>query len=276
MPPAEERRACGVDEDCLARASGVPLPGVSSASDRARGNVSSWGMVTDEELASAPARRFRVGAIRGFGNRSSRPSTSDFRSMDSVAARIGYNLATGLDDRGVLCPAVRAAGPDVRGRQERRRPTVQRARRRAVAAPPAYGEVRFSRPSAFSQGERTVPDMVFRAMNEGQFAAARTGLTQDASSEPALLEFGDLDRPVRRRGRYAGATDLVVVSTRGAVAASLEATSRPGSAFTSDAGAVTVRSDPGRYVLVAQAQDSGLLGRQTLGRIELQPYAGWR
>ena len=274
MPPAhlhpappEAVKACGVDAECLAAASGVPLPGVSSASDRARISLDPWSRASDEEVArsnpmQSPFRGMRFLALN-----------LDLRSMDSVAARIGYNLATGLDDRGVLY--LRFGPPDqlyVGGKNDADPqcsvPDVERWKSSA------YGEVRFARPSAFSRGERTVPDMVFRAMNERQFAAARTGLARDASSEPAPLQFGIWT------AQFADTTDtasmdLVVVSTRGEVAASLDAAASPGVVSIGSAGVTTVRRRPGLYVLAAQARDSGLLGRQslaiTLRRLDRKP-----
>jgi cytochrome c-type biogenesis protein CcmH/NrfG len=253
---------------------GTPLPGVSSARDQARISVEPMSILTEEERDRVTILAHTLGQLSpvpfGLTQTIFAPLGLDLRSMDSVAARVGYNLATGLDDRGVMY--LRFGAPDqqfVGGRNVGDpRCGVPDVERWKYAE---YGEVRFSRPSAFSRGERTVPDMVFRAMNEGQFAAARTGLTRDDSSEPAPLEFGIWTAQFRDTAD-ARATDLVVISTRGAVAASLEATSHAGGVYTGDAGTATVPSTPGLYVLVAQAQDSGLLGRQTLA-LTVRPFA---
>ncbi len=246
---------------------GMPLPGVSSAGDRARmGMADGQELLTADEQAQLGALAHNIGQYSpvtpGLAQSLFAPLNLDLRGMDSVAARIGYNLATGLDDRGIMY--LRFGPPDalaVGGKNDADPrcsvPDIERWRYAGL------GEVRFARPSAFSKGERTVPDMVFRAMNEEQFAAAQTGLTKDATSEAAPLEFGIWTAQFADRAETA-TTDLVVVSTRGAVAASLEALTGPGAIWISHSGAVTVPDYPGRYVLVAQAQDSGSLGRQTL------------
>jgi len=127
-----------------------------------------------------------------------------------------------------------------------------------------YGEVRFARPSAFSKGERNVPDMVFRAMNDRQFDLVQTGLTKDASSVPAPLSFGVWTTQFASAGDPS-ITEVVVVSTRGAVAASLVGLHDAGPVGTDTAGSVTLSSAPGSYVILAQVRDSGKLGRQELG-----------
>src|SRR3989441_4357256 len=55
--------------------------------------------------------------------------------------------------------------------------------------------------------------MVFRPMNQDQFASMQLGLTRDASSETAALEFGIWTAQFRNR-QAAATTDLVIVSTR--------------------------------------------------------------
>jgi len=244
----------GADAECLALAAGVPLPGVSDASDRAHIVLDPWARVTDAEMNGAMATAPVFRGMRYLD------LNLDLRSLDSVAARIGYNLATGLDDRGVMY--LRFGPPDKRyvgGRN----PADPHCSMMDVERwdYDAYGEVRFARPSAFSL-TRTVPDMVFRAMNERQFAAVQTGLTMDASSEPAPLAFGIWTAQFPDPADVA-ATDVVVVSTRGEVAASLEGDTAAGATWIGRSGVTTVRSGPGVYVLVAQARDSGLLGRQT-------------
>jgi cytochrome c-type biogenesis protein CcmH/NrfG len=257
---------CGVDEGCVARSMGVPTPGVSEPSDRANILLDPWSILTSAERNQVDGLARNLGKASpipaGLAQALFSPLNLDLRSIDSVAARVGYNLATGLDDRGVMY--LRFGPPDrqyVGGRNtanpECSIPDVERW------GYDLYGEVRFARPSAFSRGERTVPDMVFRAMNQQQFATVRTGLTRDDSSEPAPLEFGIWTAQFADTAAP-GRTDVVVVSTRGEVAASLDAVARPGTPRIGATGVVTVPSVPGPRVLVAQARDSGVLGRQTL------------
>ena len=237
------------------------LPGVSHASDRAR-------IFPDPTTASMGAW---MESLFGSAVQSSMfaPLNLDLRSMDSVAARVGYNLATGLDDRGVMylrlgppdqnfIGATNAADMSCNTRDIERWQYQE------------YGEVRFARPSAFSGGERTVPDMVFRAMNERQFETAQKGLTEDASAEPAPLDFGVWTAQFADR-MDATVTDLVVVTTRGAVAASLAGVAGASAPGVDSTGVVTLLARPGSYLLLAQARDSAGLGRQTL-RIGLKRF----
>jgi hypothetical protein len=119
------------------------------------------------------------------------PLNLDLRSVDTVAARVGYNLATGLDDRGIMYLRFGAPQRVMVGGENSTDPTcfttqVERWRYADL------GEVRFAKPSAFSTGldMRNLSEMVFRPMNEHQFAVMGEGLTQNASSEPAPLSFG--------------------------------------------------------------------------------------
>ena len=252
--------------------------GVSRVTDQARTNIeeSSGYLRTDPTNANiGEASGLLLGTKleslipHGVAQSLFAPLNLDLRSVDSVASRIGYNLATGLDDRGVMFLRLGPPNQDYVGANNAIDPSCNsRDVERWHYA--EYGEVRFSRPSAFSQGQRDVPDWVFRAMNERQFVAVQSALTVDASSEPAPLDFGvwtaQFANPVD-----AASTDLVVVSTRGALAASLVGTVRTGSGSIDSAGVVTLLGQPGQYVLLAQAEDSARLGRQTL-RIELKPF----
>jgi tetratricopeptide (TPR) repeat protein len=234
-------------------------PGVSRATDRARNNAAESGVQLPGTFESLVGRAQVIIA----------PLNLDLRSVDSVAARVGYNLATGLDDRGVMFLRLGPPDQDYVGANNAIDPSCNsRDVERWHYAD--YGEVRFSRPSAFSQGQRDVPDWVFRAMNERQFEAVQSALTVDASSEPAPLDFGvwtaQFAHPADR-----AVTDLVVVSTRGGLAASLVGTLQPATDAVDSAGAVTLGGHPGNYTLLAQARDSARLGRQTL-RIELKRY----
>jgi len=258
---------------------GAPIPGVASASDLdhiAAGSApegNSTLALASEDQARAADLAHTVGEFSpipaGFAQSLFVPLNLDLRSMDSVATRIGYNLATGLDDRGVLYlrfgpPKQKFIGGKNTANFGCSSPDVERWKS------PAYGEVRFARPSAFSGGTRTVPDMVFRAMNESQFKAAETGLTHDESSEPAPLTFGVWTAQFGDVADTA-ATDLVVVATRGEVAASLDATTAAGEVAVGSGGVATIRRRPGVYVLVAQARDSGALGRLALA-VPLQRF----
>ncbi|MGH7606250.1 MAG: hypothetical protein ACREME_02840, partial [Gemmatimonadales bacterium] len=127
-----------------------------------------------------------------------------------------------------------------------------------------WGEVRFSRPSAFSRGLRTTPEMVFRPMNERQFEVMQRGLTRDATSEPAPLEYGVWSAQFRhaRNGRLA---DVIAVTTRGEIAAMLVAdTGGSGDVRRGATGHVVITAPPGRYALLVNARDADTLGRQTL------------
>lgn len=249
------------DQQDLARSMGMPDPGAARAQDLARVNPSPWALLTDAEVAALPSA-LQAMVPRGVRMSLFAPLNLTLRSMDSVATRVGYNLATGLDDRGItylrLGPPEKEADGGLNGSDPQ---CASRAVERWEYA--QYGEVRFARPSAFSGGEANVPDMVFRAMNEQQFEGAQAGLTTDATSEPAPLAFGvwtaqfaDDSDPTR--------TDLVVVSTEGALAASLSGVRSAGTTMEDSSGVVTLSGSPGWYVLLAQAKESKALGRHTL------------
>ncbi len=244
----------------LAAMIGMPSPGVASAADLARVNLSPWALFTDQELAAAP---WAIQKIIPAGVRNSLfvPLNLDLRSMDSLAARVGYNLATGLDDRGIAY--LRLGPPDdefAGGKNANDPQCASRAVERWEYKD--YGEIRFARPSAFSY-ETNVPDMVFRAMNERQFEGAESGLTTDATSEPAPLAFGVWTAQFADAGDSA-LTDLVVVSTRGVLAASLTGALSAGPVREDSSGVVTLSGSAGRYLLLAQAKVDQDLGRHTL------------
>ncbi len=257
LHPAYPGINCGVDPECKAHAMGVPLPGVSRASDRARINPSPFAILTPQEMA-------HISVAAGLLQSLFAPLNMNLLSVDSVAARIGYNLATGLDDRGVMY--LRFGAPDQRDLGGTNTADPQCSNREVERWHyPDYGWVRFDRPDAFSGGLQTVPDMVFRPMNERQFALVKRGLTEDHSSEPAPLDFGVWTAQLMDTARF-GVTDLVVVSTRGMIAASLTGLDRPGDRWIGTHGWVSIPARPGSYLLLAQAEDSGRLGRQTLPR----------
>ncbi len=134
----------------------------------------------------------------------------DARNLDSAPARIGFSLATGLDERGVRY-------------------------------------LRSGVPPGDSAGADDVAD-----------------LAPDRTSEPAPLAF-DV-RMTQFAGARPGSTEIAVVTTRGAVAAALwDEFGGAGEVRRAANGLVMLEADPGRYTLLAQARDSGALGRRELG-----------
>ena len=245
---------------------GIPLPGVSSVRDRARVAADPAALLTTEEKESMPKHTRR--ALEAMGGVLSPtlfvPLGMDLREADTVAARVGYNLATGLDDRGIMYlrfgpPDASRLGGDNTVDPQCHTDELERWRYAE------WGEVRFVKPSAFSKGLRTTPEMVFRPMNQDQFASMKLGLTRDASSEPAPLEFGVWTAQFRNQ-QLAATTDLVVVATSGKLAAALVGdVGGERASGRSDAGRVTLAAGPGRYVLLAHAGEGDTLGRQELG-----------
>ena len=280
LQPSQSERAmhlrCEVYQSAIGpSAAGTVLPGVSRASDAAAA-FGALAYLTDEERNQIKTT-LRLGgrvsplvsaAIAEEGPFALAPGLFaplglDLRNLDSTAARIGYNLATGLDDRGLMY--LRFGPPDklVLGGDNTVDPkcaTTELERWRYAK----WGEVRFARPSAFSEGLRTTPEMVFRPMNQGQLETMKLGLTRDAPSEPAPLEFGVWTAHFRHAARPV-LSDLVVVATTGEVAASLVG----GQTAVRErqigaAGYVTLRVAPDRYVLLVHARRGDALGRQTL------------
>ena len=261
----------------------VPLPGVARARDRARVSMGELSHLTRTEIAEAEVdtklrlARNEPTALAGGGGDPFRfaptlyaPLGLDVRSVDSTAGRVGYNLATGLSDRGIMYlrfgdPNQALLGGD--NSADPRCNTTELERWRYAE----WGEVRFSKPNAFSEGLRTVPEMVFRPMNQEQFEVMELGLTRDAPDEPAPLEFGVWTAQFRSAWD-AGETDLIVVSTRGALAATLvPALGGARGVHRRASGRVALTDVPGEYLLVAHAQDEGKLGRQSL-RAELRGF----
>ncbi len=186
----------------------------------------------------------------------------DLRNVDSTAGRIGYNLATGLDDRGIMYlrfgePALRLLGGDNTLDPQCNSIDVERWRY-------ADGtEVRFDRPSAFSRGTRTMPEMVFRPMTQRQFDGMKSGLTSDASSIGALLSFGTWTAQFKGDS----STDLVVFANAGDLAAAL--VSDTGTMLNSlgTDGMATIEASPGRYALLTQVRQDTALGRARSGLV---------
>jgi len=244
----------------------LPLPGVSSVRDGARVEPDPLALLTTEEKEALPGPTRRALVLQGFNVSPTvfAPMGLDLRDVDSIAARIGYNLATGLDDRGVMY--LRFGPPDkvTVGGDSQLDPQCSTfdLERWHYAA---WGEVRFARPSALSHGLRTTPEMVFRPMNERQLEGLKLGVTRNASSEPAPLDFGIWTAQFRSE-RSISMTDVVVVTTRGEVAAALVgATGGAAEIRESATGHVTLTASPGRYALLAHARDADTVGRQELG-----------
>jgi hypothetical protein len=198
------------------------------------------------------------------------PLGFDISLVDSTAARLGYNQATGLDDRGILY--LRFGPPDqmLIGGDNVRDPRCGRILMDLERwRYPEVGEVRFSNPAAFNGKGPALNRLVFRPMNERQFAATGRGISGDASDVPAPLQFG-MWTAAFRSDMASHLTDLVVVSTHGALAArlaDLPAAPRSGPEYSvrSDAGIVTLTGRPGRYRLMAHAREGAELGRQESG-----------
>ena len=241
------------------------LPGVSRASDRARLNADPLGILGAAQVGFGTwmtGSHPRLVIPTGLAHSLFAPLNMNLLSVDSIAARIGYNLATGLDDRGVMylrfgAPDQRDLGGTNTANSQCGNPEVERWHY------PDYGWVRFDRPTAFSGGLRTVPDMVFRPMNEREFALTKEGLTEDHSAEAAPLDFGIWTAQFADTAHF-GVTDEVVVSTLGKVGASLVGLERPGSRWIGTHRWVSIPARPAQYVMLAQAEASGRLGRQTL------------
>ena len=261
----------------------VQLPGVSSREEVARTSMGGLSHLTPGEkgdVQSATMTAMKVGAgyippylrrvIAAEGLAAAFAPTiyvalgMDLREVDSTAARVGYNLATGLDDRGLMYLRFGPPGKLVLGGDNSSDPqcSTNELERWRYAD---WGEVRFSRPSAFSQGLRIMPEMVFRPMNERQFDAMKLGLTRDATSQAAPLAFGVWTAQFRN-AREEGITDVVVVTTRGETAAALVADTGGTQSFRLDAGGqVTLSALPGRYAFLVNARHADSLGRQSLG-----------
>lgn len=251
----------------------VQLPGVSSRSEVSRTSMGGLSHLTPEELDDVKAATTTAPRLQQIINREGLSAAfsptiyvalgMDLREVDSAAARVGYNLATGLDDRGLMYLRFGPPGKLLLGGDNSADPQCasNELERWRYAE---WGEVRFSRPSAFSKGLRTTPEMVFRPMNERQFEAMKVGLTRDATSEPAPLEFGVWSAQFRNATDQSLA-DVVAVTTRGAIAAALVAeTGGPHDVAQSRDGYAVVSAPPGRYTLLVNARDADTLGRQTL------------
>lgn len=248
----------------------VPQPGVGSPTELARVSGGAFAHLTRKELGDFQHMlRMHPTEYKAllesdpfvFVATYYAPLNMDLRDVDSVAARIGYNLATGLDDRGVMY--LRFGSPDrmVYGGDNSLDPMCSSTEVERWHYP-GLGVVRFAKPAAFSEGARNVSEMVFRSMNERQFAVMDQGLTRDASSLPAPLEFGVWMAQFRDT-MDAGRTDVVIVTTRGEVAATLVGQSGgPRGVSTSASGRLTLTAAPGTYTLLTDGRMTDTLGRQ--------------
>jgi tetratricopeptide (TPR) repeat protein len=262
----------------------VPSPGVSSVRGTAFVSMGALWYLTDEEKENLrqairsggahldPALVQRIAADPfAFAPTMFLSLGFDLRNVDSTAGRVGYNLSTGLDDRGVMYLRFGPPGSLLRGGDNALDPRcnsidVERWRY------PDGTEARFDRPSAFSRGLRTIPEMTFRPMNERQFTTMKLGLMTDASSEPAPLSFGVWTAQFRDR-RDTSLTDLLVVSTVGEVAAALVGgTGGEIDRSQGSAGWTELRGSAGRYELLAHARTNEGLGRQALS-VSLRSFA---
>jgi tetratricopeptide (TPR) repeat protein len=194
------------------------------------------------------------------------PYARDLRDVDTTAAAIGYNLRTGLDDRGLTFLRFGAPRRRIVGSLNEVDPFCQ-LRDLERWEYDDIGTVRFFRPEALSLGaaaaSTSTGELVFRPMSERQFEAMEAVLTRNATSVPAPLSFG------LWLAQFAGAapetTDLVVVTTRGGVAAQLTAASAlAGSPRGSATGVVVLDAAPGWYSLLVNAEVGDTLGRQGL------------
>ncbi len=185
------------------------------------------------------------------------PFPKGIPDVDPTAAHAGYNLHTGLDDRGVAylrfgAPAHRVVGGNNLEIGACRSSGLERWDY------PGIGAVRFFRPSAV---RGRVGDMVFRPQNEAQFGGTVAALTRDATSVPAALPFG-MWLAEFANAEDARRTDLAVFATRSVVAAQLVAgLGEPAPPEFDSLALVTLTSPPGPYVLEVNTRSGDSLGR---------------
>jgi tetratricopeptide (TPR) repeat protein len=201
-----------------------------------------------------------AGGLRIFAN----PFPRSVLDVDTTAARVGYNLRTGLDDRGITylrfgAPRRRVIGSSNAEQTFCRVPDLERWDY------PDIGPVRFFRPSAvdigISGGTRQTGDMLFRPQNAAQFGATAASLTRDATAVAAPLEFGVWLAQFANRGEPSQ-TDVAVFATRNVLAAQLAAAfAEPAPPETDSLGLVVLTAAPGGYVLQAHVQAGDSLGR---------------
>jgi GWxTD domain-containing protein len=245
----------------------IPAAPVTSVRERQRVSLGILSFLTPDEQARALQEH--PGLKATFAPTIYTPLGMDLREVDSMAARVGYNLTTGLDDRGLMylrfgAPHRVMLGGNNPADPQCRSDELERWRY------DTFGEVRFARPSAFSQGERTIGEMVFRPMNEAQFTGMSLALTRDASSAPAPLVFGVWTTQFRALAEPA-MTELVVVSSKGGIAVSLVPNAGPPTTSQAPDGIARISAAPGNKVLLTHAKVADTLGRQTL-RVNLRSF----
>jgi hypothetical protein len=194
------------------------------------------------------------------------PYGRDIRDVDTTAAAMGYNLRTGLDDRGLTYlrfgpPRKRTIGSTNAVDAFCQLPDLERWQYDDI------GTVRFFRPEAVSVGaiafSGTTGEQVFRPMNEPEFQAMEQAMTHNATSVSAPLSFGVWT--AQFAGTASARTDIVVVTTRGAAAAQLVGPVGEMAPPGEDSGGIVIlRARPGWYVLMANAKVGDTLGRQGL------------
>jgi len=130
-----------------------------------------------------------------------------------------------------------------------------------------WGELRFASRALY--GDLLTNDLALRPMNGRQFGAVKYLLDKDMSSVHERLQFG-LWTTQFRDTASSSATDVIVVSTRGSLAATLVgALGGARGVMQSRSGQVTLRDQPGEYQLVANAEAAaGIHGERILGRQE--------
>jgi len=235
---ADAARAFGLSGGALS-SDAVPMPGV---------------------LSLDPQAFFGSSAMLGQFNGS-------VEDLDSAAATLGYSLRTGLDDRGLVYlrfgePVRKMVGPPNAEDPFCAIPDLE------LWEYPDVGTVRFFRPSAVSVigagvSGRQTGDMVLRPMNDEQFETATEAMTRDATSVAAPLSFGAWFAQLRAADPRL--TEVVVVTTRGAIAAELvPEDGAPGGVGESTNGVVALTSAAGRATLLVHARVGDSLGRQAL------------
>jgi tetratricopeptide (TPR) repeat protein len=188
--------------------------------------------------------------------------------LDTVSAKAGYNLATGLSDRGLTYlrlgpPDEMLIGADNSFLAQCVNLELVRWRYRE------FGELRFNSVRAF--GSRTAAEIGFQPRVREQFDATMTALTEDHSSVPAPAEFGVWTAQFRNTSRPAS-TDVAAVTTHGKVAAAL--VPLEGSSWESresSSGIVVLAAQSGSYSLLVHARIAETLGRQTL-RVQVRSF----
>jgi Tfp pilus assembly protein PilF len=204
------------------------------------------------------------------------PYGRDIRDIDTTAAALGYNLRTGLDDRGLTWLRFGPPRRRTMGTPNATDPSCARLHLDLDLEHWDYddiGTVRFFRPvgltSSSSTGER-----VYRPMNDAQFEGMRLAMTRNGTSVPAPLRFGVWT--AQFRGVDSGTTDVVVVTTRGAAAAQLVgALGQTGPPTEDSLGVVVLSAQPGWYVLTTNSKVADTLGRQSQ-RVSVQPLGAGR